>query len=151
MAKKITNPSDLFNEMFKTIEVMGIDETAKTLQKARFNSLTLHDGSIEFILKSVSSQTNVAIERIIHGTDKTDDRKIAVALCVFYIKTELKYSYGTIKKILKKDEAALSRYYSLVKTLDMKNPRGIFNQQLCKALNELNILFTEKKINSYAK
>jgi hypothetical protein len=109
MAKKITNPSDLFNEMFKTIEVMGVEETAKTLQKARFNSLTLHDGGIEFILKSVSSQTNVAIERIIHGTDKTDERKIAVALSVFFIKTELKYSYGTIKKILKKDEAALSR------------------------------------------
>jgi hypothetical protein len=149
MAKKVVNSSDLFNEVLKTVEVMGMDETSKILQKARFNSLTLHDGNIEFILKTVSKQTSVEVERIIHGTDKTDERKIAVALCVYYIKAELKYSYGIIKKILKKDEAALSRYFSLVKRVDMKSPRGTLNQSLCSHINQLNVLFTEKKLNSY--
>ena len=53
MAKKVVNSSDLFNEVLKTVEVMGMDETSKILQKARFNSLTLHDGNIEFILKTL--------------------------------------------------------------------------------------------------
>lgn len=147
MSKKPVNSSDLFNEVMKTVEVMGMDETSKILQKARFNSLTLHDGNIEFILKAISKQTSVEVERIIHGTDKTDERKIAVALCVYYIKSELRYSYGVIKKILKKDEAALSRYYTLVKKVDMKNPRGQLNQAICNYVTQLNILFTEKKLN----
>jgi hypothetical protein len=151
MAKKPSSTNDLFNEVFKTIEVVGVEETAKSLQRARYEALTLNDRNVEFILKLVSSQTKVPIERIIHGTDKTDSRKIAIALCVYYMKTELMYSYGTIKRVLKKDQAALSRYYSMIKKVDLTNPKGEFDVLLVQNFKQINILLTERKLNSYGK
>jgi len=150
-AKITNNPIDLLSEVFRSVEIMGVQSTVKCLQDARFNSMTLNDKRIEYILKEVSVETGVKIERIINGTDKTDERKIAVALCVFFIKRELHHSYSDMKKILKKDEAALSRYFTMVKNVDLENPRGYFDEALSLKIKKLNLVITERKIIQYAK
>ena len=71
-AKISNNPIDLLSEVFRSVEIMGVQSTVKCLQDARFNSMTLNDKRIEYILKEVSTETGVKIERIINVTDKTD-------------------------------------------------------------------------------
>jgi len=146
MKNKQGKNSNIIEEMLKTIEVVGIDETSKILQKARYNSLTLNDSKIEFILKTISDETDVSVDRIIHGTDKTDERKAAVGLCVYFIRRDLKYSYALIKKILKKDEAALSRYNTMIASVNMDNPRCILDEIISKNYKKLNLIFLQNKI-----
>lgn len=146
MKKNLVKPINLFDEIFKTVEVVGVAETSKILQKARHSILALTDVSTEYILKTISEQTNVSIERIIYGTDKTDERKAAVGLCVYFIKRELKYSYSLIKKILKKDEAALSRYNSLILSVNLDCPKCSLDCLIAENLKKLNIIFSENKI-----
>ncbi len=151
MAKKTIEHSDVINEVFRNVDIMGIEDTVKVLRKARSEFLTLQDRGIEGILKVIIEYTGVTLERLIHGTDKTDERKIAIALSVYFIKTDLGYPYADIKKIMKKDEAALSRYFGLIKSLNPNNLRGDFDKTLYKSYQELNILFTEQKLANYAK
>ena len=56
-----------------------------------------------------------------------------------------------MKKILKKDEAALSRYFTMVKNVDLENPRGYFDEALSLKIKKLNLVITERKIIQYAK
>ena len=100
--------NQIFDELITTLEVIGIDRTIKTLQDAKANSLILEDLNIEFILSCVNQVTGVSKERILNGNDRNDERKIAIALCVYFIKKEFFYSYGDMSKIFKKDESSLS-------------------------------------------
>ena len=139
----------IIDEMLTTIEAIGIDRTIKALKEAKLNSLLLHDINIEFILKSVSDSTSVSIERILRGSDRNDERKISIALVVYFIKNELYYSYSEIKKILNKDESALSRYNSMVDNMcNSKTKKTDFDIELDKHFRKIKLLITEKKIKN---
>lgn len=137
----------IIDEVLSAIEVVGIEKTIKSLRDAKSNNLILQDLNIEFILNSVSQVTSVSKERILSGSDRTDDRKIAVALCVFFIKNEFYYSYAEIKKIIARDESALSRYYSIVENRSNK-PKTEFDKSLDSYFKKINLLITEKKLKN---
>ena len=136
MASRTENP--LLTEAVKTAEVIGIENTTNLLRKAR---VVITDEHVNKIIKNITQQTGVSYEQIIYGTEKTDERKIAVSLCVYFIKNQLHYSYSKIKRFIPKDNAALSRYYRNLKTLDMNNPRGFFNKQLLSHYKALELIF----------
>ena len=103
------------------------------------------DINIDFILGTVSEVTNVKKERILHGTDRSDERKIATSLFVYFLKKEFNfYSYADIKKILPKDESALSRYNQMIENLPTK-PKSEFDKTLAEYVNKIELLLTEKK------
>lgn len=139
--------NQIFDELMTTVEVIGIDRTIKTLQDAKANSLILEDLNIEFILKCVTQVTNVSKERILNGTDRSDDRKIATALCVYLIKKEFFYSYSDISKIFNKDESSLSRYNSLIENIPTK-PKSELDKNIDSYLKKINLLITEKKLKN---
>jgi hypothetical protein len=78
--------TNIFDELLVTVESIGVEKTIKRLQEARVNKLISDDVNIEFILGIVSQITNVARDRILQGKDRSDERKMATALCVYYIK-----------------------------------------------------------------
>jgi hypothetical protein len=139
--------NQIFDELMTTVEVIGIDRTIKTLQEAKANNMILEDLNIEFILKCVTQVTSVSKERILNGTDRSDDRKIATALCVYFIKKEFFYSYGDMSKIFNKDESSLSRYNSLIENVPDK-PKSEFDKNIDNYLKKINLLITEKKLKN---
>lgn len=139
--------NQIFDELMTTVEVIGIDRTIKTLQEAKANILILEDLNIEFILKCVTQVTSVSRDRILNGTDRSDERKVATALCVYLIKREFFYSYGDMSKIFNKDESSLSRYNSLIENVPDK-PKSELDKNIDTYLKKINLLITEKKLKN---
>lgn len=133
----------LHDELLQAIEVLGIDKTIKALKEAKSNTLLEKDNKIDYILDTVAEVTGVTKDRILNGSDRTDERKIAVALCVFFVKSKLVYSYAEIKKIFNKHESALSRYHSMIEKIP-ENIRTDFDKKLLECYNKVKIKFPEK-------
>lgn len=141
--------TSLFDELLSCIEVVGLERTIKSLKDAKSNHLILSDLNIEFILTCVSEKTGVPKERILSGKDRTDERKIAVSLSVYFMKKELKYSLSEIKKIFDKDESALSRYFNNVESIIKKPDKLIkseFDKEIKKSHDCINLIITSKKL-----
>lgn len=145
MRNNLSISSQVFDELITALEIIGIENTIKTLQDAKSNSLILSDLDVEFIIKCVSDVTGVSKETMLYGNERNDDRKIALSLCIYLIKKELDYSFSTIKKIFRKDKSALSRYNTLVEKLP-NNPKTDIDKKLSTYLKKINLLITEKKI-----
>lgn len=145
MKNNLSVSSQVFDELLTALEMIGIENTIKTLQEAKSNSLILSDLDVEFIIKSVCEVTGTSKDTILYGTDRTDERKIAISLCVYFIKKELDYSFNTLKKIFRKDKSALSRYNTIIEKIP-KVPRTEFDKKLSTYQKKINTLITEKKI-----
>ena len=123
MVKPIS--SHVLDDIINSVELINerVEITLKQLRDARLYS-NIED-YVDFILESVSTVCSIDKKRIISGTDRTDDRKIAIALCVYFIKNECNYSFSYIKNIFNKDFSVLSRYNAMVikmpKNLPTKN------------------------------
>ena len=107
----------LFEELLSCIEAIGVDDTIKMLQEAKSSSLIKTDFTIDFVINAVAEVTSLSKDRIINGKDKNDERKMALALCVHFLKNEFNYSYKDLSPLFKKDISALSKYNSFVKKL----------------------------------
>lgn len=138
----------VFDELLTTIEVIGVDRTVRALQDAKADNLILEDLNIDFVLKCVADSTTVSKERILHGNDRNDQRKIAVSLAVYFIKNHFSYSLSDLKKIFCKDESALSRYNSVVEKFvkTTGKPKTQFDKELDYHYKRINLLITEKKL-----
>lgn len=134
----------IFDELFVTVESIGVEKTIKSLQEARTRMLLMSDVNIDFIINAVSEITGVSKERILKGTDRSDDRKMATSLCVHYIKNEYKYSYADLKKIFNKDEAALYRYNGFIENMPIK-PKTEFDKKLSEYCKKLELFITREK------
>jgi hypothetical protein len=137
----------ILDELITTVEVIGIEKTIKTLQDAKNNGLIMNDNDIDFILESVSKLTSVSKERIINGNDRNDDRKIALAICVYFIKKQCAYSLNELKNIFNKDASQLSRYNSLVENMS-KTPKTQFEKRMEEIVKKMKILLTQKKLEN---
>jgi hypothetical protein len=145
--KGMSVSSSIFDELLSTVEVIGIERTIKSLQDAKSTSLVLDDLNIDFILNVVTQITSVSKERILSGNDRNDERKMALGLCIYFIKKEFFYSYSDLKKIFNKDESVLSRYNSLVEDIP-KNPKIGLHKKLDDYYKKINLLITEKKLKN---
>ena len=145
MIKTASISTNIFDELFVTIESIGVDSTIKVLQEARTKVLILGDNNVDNIINAVVEITGVQKSRILHGTDRSDDRKMALALCVYYIKNQFDYSYNDMNKIFSKDRAGLYRYYSLIENIAPK-PKNQFDKTLSEYRKQLELFITREKI-----
>lgn len=128
MIKKELISNQFISELLTTVESIGVMNTINTLKEARTkNWLILSD--FEQMINTISEVTGVSIERIMSGTDRSDERKMAIALCVFYAKKQFKYSYSKLSEIFNKDEGGLFRYNKMVENLPEK-PKSEFDKTL---------------------
>ena len=81
------------NEIKNMIDI----NTIKILKEAKTKNKAYSD--VDFIINVVSDVTGVDKERILHGIDRNDERKIALSLAIFYIKKQYSYGYSELKKI----------------------------------------------------
>jgi hypothetical protein len=142
-----TQPSiygKIMDEVFTTVESIGIERTCQILQDAKAKSLMLSDDTIDFFLEITCSQVGITKDVLLYGNERNDERKIALSLSIYFIKEELKYSYKQLKMVFNKDESALHRYYNYVKHKAIK-PKSDFEKILETNFKKINILITEKK------
>jgi hypothetical protein len=142
MVKPIS--SHVLDDIINSVELINerVEITLKQLRDARLYS-NIED-YVDFILESVSTVCSIDKKRIISGTDRTDDRKIAVALCIYFIKNECNYSFSYIKNIFNKDFSVLSRYNTMVLKMP-KNPKSEFDKKLNNNYKKINEILLEKK------
>ena len=134
----------VFDELMTTLEVIGVDNTIKTLKEAKTKSI-LKDYDVSFLVSAISEITKVESDRILFGIDRSDDRKMALAMCIYYVKTECSCTYQDLKKIFSKDESALWRYYTIVDSLPEK-PKTEFDKKLVSYTKKMNLILTQRKI-----
>jgi hypothetical protein len=134
----------VFDELLTTIEIVGVDNTIKTLKEAKTKSI-LQDYDVNFVVNSISEITKVESDRILFGIDRSDERKLALALCIYYVKTQCSYTYQDLKKIFSKDESALWRYFTMVDSLPEK-PKTEFDKKLSNYAKRMELLLTQRKI-----
>lgn len=120
--------SNIFDELIVTVESIGVDKTIKSLQQARTN-IFISDNSADKIINIIVDVTGVKKERLLFGKDKSEERKMATALCIYYLKQELQHSYASLKKIFQKDESAIYRYHQIILNIP-KNPKTEFDKKL---------------------
>ena len=145
MKKEVSISNLIFDELLSAIEVIGLDKTIKTLQDAKAQSLISKDLGIDFILNLVCDTTNFRKDKLLVGNERTDEKKIAMSLAVYFLKQTLLYSYGDMKKIFNKDESALYRYYQMVEQRP-KKPKTEFDKNLELNYKKINLIITEKKL-----
>jgi hypothetical protein len=133
----------VFDELLTTLEMIGVENTIKTLKEAKKkNAFT----NIDFVVNTVSDVTNVDRDRILYGTDRSDERKMALSLAIYFVKIEFSYGYSDLKKIFNnKDRAALSRYYNMVSNLPA-TPKSDIDKKLKAYHKKISFFINEKKI-----
>jgi len=142
----MTKSAEIFDHLFLLLETKGIDETIKALQEAASDK-PKKNFDIDFVLSVVSQVTGVDKKRIIGGNDRTDDRKIAVSLCVYFVKEHFNYSLKEMEHFFNKGESALSRYNQSIERRPNK-PKTDFDKRVDTFFKKVNLIISEKKINS---
>jgi hypothetical protein len=86
------------------------------------------------------------IHIIIDGTQKTDERKIAVSLSVYFIKEYCDLSLREMKAILKKDESSMSRYFRFAMNIIKKtNHKTEVEKKFMQHYNSMQIALLNNK------
>ena len=147
MKNQVSISNAIFDELLTTVEIIGLDKTIRTLQDAKANSLISKNIDIDNIINIVCEITNYRKDKLLIGNERSDDKKIAMALVVYFLKEILLYSYADIKKILNKDESALYRYYQMVHERP-KKPKTDFDKNLELNYKKVNLIITEKKLKN---
>ena len=147
MKNQLSISNAIFDELLTTVEIIGLNKTIKTLQDAKAQSLISKNLDIDNIINIVCEITNYRKDKLLIGNERSDDKKIAMALTVYFLKEILLFSYADIKKLLNKDESALYRYYQMVHERP-KKPKTDFDKNLELNYKKINLIITEKKINN---
>ena len=134
--------SNLIHELFKSVEVLGVDATTNALKVARSNTLTLQDKRIEFVIKMVSSHFMQPVEEIILSHNKSNKRMLALKFAIYYLYEVFDFSYTDLKIFFRRDKSLLSRSTKELKKMFDENS----NIQNIK--NKFDLLINEFKIQN---
>jgi chromosomal replication initiation ATPase DnaA len=135
----------IINELFRTIELFGVDKTLSILKDSQKSKNDFSELDIDYILDAVSEISNVDKQRILFGNDRTDERKIALCLSIYFVRENFDYSYSDMGKIFNKDSSAINRYYTSVKNV-VKLPKTEFEKKLEEYRKKINYLINERNL-----
>jgi len=140
--------SEIMGEVFITIDCVGIDGLINSLKETQKFSIILNNTEVEFILQCVSNVCGVRRDLILNGTERTDDRKIALCLAMYFMKeyTSIK-SFEDLKKIFKKNVSLIHRNIKLVNNMPTK-PKTDFDKKMDSHYKTIEKLIKEKKVKN---
>ena len=145
MAENSAAYNEIIGEVFITIDCVGIDGLLKSLKETQKSAIVLNNSEVEFIFQCVSNVTSVRRDLILNGTEKTDSRKIALCLSMYFIKTYTSVkSPEDLKKIFNKDVSLIHRNIRMVKEIPAK-PKTDFDKTMVDYFKKIEKLIKEKK------
>jgi hypothetical protein len=113
--------SSLIDQLFRTVETIGVEQTEKILQEAQFRGIVFANKHVEFVVKTVAKGFEIPVHEIYYGNGRKNDRKWAIGFCVHYLSLEFKYSTEEIAEFINKDFSSCHKYGNLIKTINPKN------------------------------
>ena len=134
----------LIEQLLRTVESLGIDETAKLLASAESSSLSLADKRVEFVLKMISVEFRIPIEEMINSYSKSTKRKFSIMFGVYYLHGSFQISFGDLEKIYKRNKGLLCRYYHQIKKLSHSNSD---QKTMVKYRDKFDLIITDFTIN----
>ena len=135
----------IIDELFKTVEIFGVDKTISILKESQKTKDILQEMDVDYILEAVSQVSKVDKQRILFGNDRTDERKMALCLSIYFVRENFDYSYSDLSKIFNKDSSAISRYYVSVQNI-VKAPKTEFEKKLEDYRKKINYLINERNL-----
>lgn len=108
---------NIFDELSKTIDVIGSQRLITVLQNEREGVLKSNDPLVVYIFRIVSDNMGVTIDEIINGRNLSKHRKYSIAYIVYFMYYECDLSLGEMMPILKKSRSLLSRYKTLIECI----------------------------------
>lgn len=127
-------PNDIFIELVKTVEAIGVDGTANVLKNARFERLNLADKNVEFIISLTTSTFKMSFEEIVGSRTKVGNRVHAMKMMCFYL-NDLGYSIVKIAALIKRDKGLVSRYCKEVSVSKSKSDKPHFYHKIFKTFD----------------
>jgi hypothetical protein len=137
--------TDLVNELFKSVEALGINATTDALRVARNSTLTLQDKRVEFVLKMTAEQYMQPVDEIINSRNKSVKRMLAMKFSIFYLHESFGFSFSNLKLIFKRDKSLLCRSVKEIKGMVSENP------VIEKVKNKFDLLITDFKLKNESK
>jgi hypothetical protein len=110
--------SSLIDQLFKTVETIGYENTDRLLKSAQFEEIKFLDPIIENVVVNVAKEFNIPAYEIVYGNGRANDRKIAIGFCAHYLKTVFKYERDVIADHIKTHTSLVSRYAGLIQKLN---------------------------------
>lgn len=136
---------NLLEQLLKTVEGLGIDETTKLLVSGTEDSLNLSDNRVDFVLKIVSVEFKIPIPEMINSYSKSTKRKFAIMFGVYYLHGNFGISFGDLSKLYQRDKGLLCRYFHEIKNLKNNDPSA---KGLIKYRDKFDIMVSEYKISN---
>lgn len=136
------NPNDIFVELVKTVEAIGVHGTANVLKTARCEQLTLGDKKVDFVVKLTSDYFKMSIEDIVSSKSKVGNRVHALKLICYYLHTSFGFQIVDISSLIKRDKGLVSRYCKELAQIKEKKQSHFFH----KIFKTYDTAITEYKI-----
>lgn len=122
------NPNDIFVELVKTVEAIGVDDTANALKAARFEKLSLSDKKVEFVVKLTTAHFKMSMDEIISSKSKVGNRVHALKLICYYLNNTFGYQIVDISSLVKRDKGLVSRYCKEVQEIKDEKKNHFFQK-----------------------
>jgi hypothetical protein len=98
----------LFEEISKTIDVIGTEKLIQVLQNERSSVLKAEDPLVNFVFRMVADNIGMTIEELINSRKNTPRRKFGIGFLVYYLYYNCNISIGAMQTTLKKKKSVLS-------------------------------------------
>lgn len=140
--KQNNNISNVFLEMSKTIEQIGVDETIGLLKVSRQKYSILTEEQKKSTLKIVSIVCdcfNISIQDFYSATRK-NNRRYAIGITAMILTDDLGIDISDVSFLLKKPINLVSLYRKEVKELNPKHKSDI---KIIEKINDINSVLTK--------
>ena len=134
--------SSLIDELFNTVGVLGVKQTAELLKNSRNQNLTLQDERVDFILKTISQNYNLEVQHIFYSSER-GHRLFALMFILYYMRECFYFSYKVISYLLNK-----SHSYCFKKHQEMKEIKKNKKHEFQKKFEKLDLLITQYQLKN---
>lgn len=132
---------DLFNQLLRTVEAIGIDQTDAVLKQAEYQEVKLANKHVEFVVATVANGFGIPIHEIVVGNGRKNDRKYAIGFAAYYLHFIYNYTMDEVKDFLKKDVTLCHKYLKLVQKL---SDRHISDKNYLELKKQFDTVFVKK-------
>lgn len=140
------NNLDLVSQLKSAVDYLGIEGTIDAMRQAIENKIG--DENTCYVITEVCNSICLSIEDFENSKLRTDERKVAIAFCSYFLNTIFAYSTYKISKRLplKLDRRSISGYISIITDAKIKNPKSNIDLIISTRYDNLkNIFITHKK------
>lgn len=139
---RVTKISSLIDELFNTVEALGVKKTLEVLKNSKQQNLTLQDERVDFILNTISKLYNISVEDILLSNDR-GKRIFALKFLIYYLRESFYMNFQEIAKLIKKSTSYVFKKHQEMKEIK-KNKKHILQSKFEK----LDLIITEYQLKN---